>query len=116
MVSLYSVVVLGVIDCSESWYEWVNSIYGILLIGDWGDYLIEVVVSLGMILLVSGIYLWLLFDNVCKVGFFKIWVGSGVWIFWCDLYVNLGGMLFLVLLFFLIFGFLWVGIWGGKLV
>ncbi|WP_262365244.1 PepSY-associated TM helix domain-containing protein, partial [Vibrio cholerae] len=115
-VNPYSAVVLGTIDRSESWYEWANSIHGTLLIGDWGDYLIEVAASLGMILLVSGIYLWLPIDNARKAGFLKIRVGSGARIFWRDLHANLGGMLSLVLLFFLISGLSWAGIWGGKLV
>lgn len=115
-VNPYSAVVLGTIDRSESWYEWANSIHGTLLIGDWGDYLIEVAASLGMILLVSGIYLWLPLDNARKAGFLKIRVGSGARIFWRDLHANLGGMLSLVLLFFLISGLSWAGIWGGKLV
>ncbi len=113
-VSPYSAVVLGAIDRSESWYEWANSIHGTLLIGDWGDYLIEVAASLGMILLVSGIYLWLPLDNARKAGFLKIRVGSGARIFWRDLHANLGGMLSLVLLFFLISGLSWAGIWGGN--
>ncbi|EGR0729174.1 PepSY domain-containing protein, partial [Vibrio cholerae] len=96
-VNPYSAVVLGTIDRSESWYEWANSIHGTLLIGDWGDYLIEVAASLGMILLVSGIYLWLPLDNARKAGFLKIRVGSGARIFWRDLHANLGGMLSLVL-------------------
>ncbi|EJL6951297.1 PepSY domain-containing protein [Vibrio cholerae] len=115
-VNPYSAVVLGTIDRSESWYEWANSIHGTLLIGDWGDYLIEVAASLGMILLVSGIYLWLPLDNARKAGFLKIRVGSGARIFWRDLHANLGGMLSLVLLFFLISGLSWASIWGGKLV
>ncbi|MEF1311205.1 PepSY domain-containing protein [Vibrio mytili] len=115
-VNPYSAEVLGTFDRSDSWYELANSIHGTLLIGDWGDYLIEVAASLGMILLVSGVYLWLPLDNARKAGFLKVRVSNGARIFWRDLHANLGGMLSLVLLFFLISGLAWAGLWGGKLV
>nr|WP_319557003.1 PepSY domain-containing protein [uncultured Vibrio sp.] len=115
-VNPYSAEVLGAIDRSESWYELANNIHSTLMIGDLGDYLIEVAASLGMILLVSGLYLWLPVDNARKSGFLRVRVRSGARVFWRDLHANLGGILSLVLLFFLVSGLAWTGIWGGKLV
>lgn len=115
-VNPYSAEILGSIDRSGSWYQWANKIHSTLLIGDWGDYLIEVAASLGIILLVSGLYLWLPLDNGRKAGFLKVRLNSGARIIWRDLHANLGGALSLVLLFFLISGLSWTGIWGGKLI
>ncbi len=115
-VNPYSAEVLGAIDRSDSWYQWANNIHGTLLIGDWGDYLIEVAASLGIILLVSGIYLWLPLDNARKAGFLNVRINNGARVFYRDLHANIGGVLSLVLLFFLISGLAWTGIWGAKLV
>ena len=116
MVNPYSGEVLGSIDRSESWYEWANKIHSTLLLGKWGDYLIEISASLGIILLVSGIYLWLPLDNPRKASFLKLRIGGGTRVLWRDLHANLGGIFSLVLLFFLISGLAWTSIWGEKLV
>lgn len=108
--------VLGEIDRSDSWYQLANDIHGTLLIGDWGDYLIEISASLSILLLVSGIYLWLPRDNATKAGFLKIRLSSGTRILMRDLHANIGGVLSLVLLLFVLSGLAWAGIWGGKMV
>lgn len=89
-VNPYSGQVLGEIDRSDSWYQLANEIHGTLLIGQWGDYLIEVSASLSILLLVTGIYLWLPRDNASKAGFLKVRVTSGTRILMRDLHANLG--------------------------
>jgi uncharacterized iron-regulated membrane protein len=42
----------------DGWYELANTIHGSLMIGDTGDILIEIAASLGIILIVTGVYLW----------------------------------------------------------
>ncbi|GAM74744.1 iron-regulated membrane protein [Vibrio ishigakensis] len=71
---------------------------------------------MGILLLVSGIYLWLPRDNASKAGFLRIRLNSGSRVLMRDLHANLGGVLSIVLLFFLISGLAWTGIWGAKLV
>ncbi len=115
-INQYTGEVLGTIDRSDSWYQLANDIHGTLLVGDWGDHLIEVAASLTIVLLVTGIYLWLPFDNAAKAGFLKVRTGSGTRILMRDLHANLGGTLSLVLLFFVLSGLAWAGIWGGKVV
>ncbi|MHC6529518.1 PepSY-associated TM helix domain-containing protein [Vibrio proteolyticus] len=115
-VNPYTGEVLGTIDRSNSIYSFANDIHATLLLGQWGDYLIEVAASLGMVLLVSGIYLWLPRDNASRAGFLKVRMKNGTRIFMRDLHANLGGALSVVLLFFLISGLSWTGIWGAKLV
>lgn len=108
--------VIGEIDRSDSWYQLANDIHGTLLIGKWGDYLIEVSASLGILLLVSGLYLWLPRDNASKAGFLKLRFNAGTRVFMRDLHANLGGTLSLVLLLFLLSGLAWAGVWGAKMV
>lgn len=115
-VNPYTGEVQGTIDRSDSVYELMNNIHGTLLIGELGDRLIEISASLGILLLVSGLYLWLPRDNASRAGFLKIRVAQGSRIVLRDVHANLGGVLSLVLLFFLISGLSWAGIWGAKMV
>ncbi len=112
----YSAKVLGEIDRSDSWYELANDIHGTLLIGKAGDYLIEIATSLSLLLLISGIYLWLPTDNSSKAGFLKLRMVSGRRILLRDLHANLGGVLSVVLCLFLLSGLAWAGVWGAKMV
>ncbi|KXF79879.1 PepSY-associated TM helix domain-containing protein [Enterovibrio coralii] len=116
LVNPYTAEVLGQIDRSDSWYELANDIHGTLLIGDVGDYLIEIAASFAILLLVSGIYMWWPRDAQSRAGFLKIRMGSGSRILMRDLHANLGGIFSIVLLFFVVSGLAWAGIWGGKLV
>ncbi|GAL22684.1 uncharacterized iron-regulated membrane protein [Vibrio maritimus] len=93
-----------------------NRIHGTLLIGDLGDRLIEIAASLGILLLVTGLYLWYPKDAASWSGFLKVRLTSGSRILLRDLHANIGGVLSLVLLFFLISGLSWAGVWGAKLV
>lgn len=115
-VNQYTGEVVGEVPRSESLYELANDIHGTLLIGDWGDYLIEVAISLSILLLVSGIYLWLPRDNASRAGFLKLRVSSGPRVLLRDLHANIGGTLSLILLLFVLSGLAWTGFWGGKLV
>lgn len=115
-VNPYNAEVIAEIDRSDSWYQLANDIHGTLLIGKWGDYLIEVSASLGILLLVSGLYLWLPRDNASKAGFLKLRFNAGTRVFMRDLHANLGGTLSLVLLLFLLSGLAWAGVWGAKMV
>ncbi|WP_104040676.1 PepSY-associated TM helix domain-containing protein [Vibrio hyugaensis] len=114
-VNPYTGDVQGTINRGDSIYELMNSIHGTLLIGDLGDHLIEIAASLGILLLVSGLYLWLPRDNASRAGFLKIRFGNGTRILMRDLHANLGGVLSIVLLFFLISGLSWAGVWGAKM-
>ncbi|MGF1753597.1 PepSY domain-containing protein [Vibrio makurazakiensis] len=116
IVNPYTGEVLGEIDRSDSWYQLANDIHGTLLIGDWGDYLIEVAASLSVLLLVSGIYLWLPRDNASRAGFMKIRLGAGTRVVMRDLHANIGGTLSLVLLLFILSGLSWAGVWGSQFV
>ena len=112
----YTGEVVGEIPRSDSLYQLANDIHGTLLIGDWGDYLIGVAISLSILLLISGIYLCLPRDNASRAGFLKLRFGSGTRVLMRDLHANIGGTLSFILLLFILSGLSWTGFWGGKLV
>ena len=116
MVNQYNAQVLGTIDRSNSVYATANKIHSTLLIGDWGDYLIEVSASLGVLLLVSGVYLWIPNNAESRAGFLKIRTNSGRRILLRDLHANTSGLLSAILFLFLLSGLAWTGIWGAKIV
>jgi len=115
-VNPYTAQVQGEIDRSESWYELANNIHGTLLIGKSGDFLIEIAASLSILLLVTGIYMWLPTDNASRAGFLKLRVFSGSRVLLRDIHANLGGVLSAVLLLFVLSGLSWAGVWGAKMV
>lgn len=114
-VNPYSGTLQGTIDRDRSVYQWVNRIHANLLIGDVGDRLLEIAASLGILLVVTGVALWWPNDHARRAGFLTLRLGQGRRVWLRDLHANLGGVLSLVLLFFLISGLAWTGIWGAKL-
>ncbi|OEF23892.1 PepSY-associated TM helix domain-containing protein [Vibrio rumoiensis] len=115
LVNQYSAAIQGEIS-RDNLYALANDIHGSLLIGDMGDRLVETAASLAIVLLMTGLYMWWPRDNASKAGFFKLRLSSGKRIFWRDLHTNIGGVTSIFLLFFLITGLSWAGIWGGKMV
>ncbi len=108
--------VVEVINKDQTWFNWASKIHGTLLLGDLGDRLIEIAAGLGILLVLTGLYLWwprnarsltrALVPNL---------TGSGRTL-WKELHVTAGFYMSVVLLFFLISGLAWTGIWGGKMV
>ncbi len=102
-----------------TWNEVVTNIHGELLIGGNGgpgDFVIEIAASLGVVLLVSGLFLWWP-RNGATLGQVLVprWRAKGR-AFWKSLHASTGFWIALVLAFFLVSGLAWTGIWGGKLV
>lgn len=112
----YTAEVLGAIDRDDSWYALANDIHGTLLIGEIGDRLIEIAAGLMLLLLISGVYLWLPRKSPKKVAVFYPRLHRGKRTFWRDLHSSLGFYSIVVLLFFVISGLSWSGVWGGKMV
>lgn len=112
----YSGAVLESFPWRAGWYDFANEIHGTLLIGDLGDWLIEAAASLGVILVVTGV--WLHWPRggagwrktlLPKVAF----TSRGAW---KALHGAVGMWMSAVLLVFLVSGLSWAGIWGGKMV
>ncbi len=100
----------------DTWNLFLEKIHGTLLIGDTGDRLIEIATSLGLLLVVTGLYLvWprqpggmrsmLVPDLAAK--------GRG---WWKSLHQVTGTWMSVLLVFFFITGLAWAGIWGERFV
>lgn len=108
--------ILGRIVKDDTWFYWANHIHGTLLLGDAGDRIQEVVAGLGIVLVLTGLALWwprsrrdwlaALVPNLALCGR----------ALWKQLHMT-GGFYFSIgLLFFLLSGMAWTGIWGSELV
>lgn len=102
-----------------TWNEFATKIHGELLLGSngsWGDLLIEIAASLGLLLIATGIYLAWPRNGVTWRQVFVPDLSAKGRGFWKSLHLSLGSWASLYLIFFLISGLAWAGIWGGKFV
>ena len=100
----------------ESWYSFANKVHGTLMIEDTGDRLIEIAAGFGIVLVVSGLYLWWprngdrlrskLIPDLSVPGRAR----------WKSLHQSIGAWIAALLLVFLVSGMSWTGIWGDKFV
>ncbi|SFB04111.1 Uncharacterized iron-regulated membrane protein [Poseidonocella pacifica] len=115
VVDPYTAEVIEAFPRRSGWYDTMDRIHGEVMLGVAGDRMIEIAASLGVILLVTGLYLWWPRDGqglralVPRFGA----RGRGVW---KSLHATVGIWISVALLFFLISGLSWAGIWGGKMV
>lgn len=118
-VNPYSGEILRDMPDTGTWNAFMNHIHGELFLGKdggAGDFLIEIAASLGIILLVTGIYMWWPREGE---GFARSLVPDlaltgRAW--WKSLHQTAGAWVAVVLLFFLISGLAWTGVWGGRMV
>lgn len=106
--------VVDSIPKDETWFYWASEIHGTLLLGDIGDRALEIAAGLGIILVLSGLYLWWPRNGR---GLARVLVPDrslGGRARWKELHVSLGFYLSVVLLFFFVSGLTWTGIWGSK--
>ncbi|NBB47996.1 PepSY domain-containing protein [Rhizobium sp. CRIBSB] len=111
----YSAEVLGHWDRRNGLYDLASDIHGTLLIGDLGDWLTEIAAGFGIVLVVTGLYLWWPRDGQ---GFGSVLVprlsAKGRQL-WKSLHLTIGFYASLFLVVFLISGLTWAGIWGEKM-
>jgi uncharacterized iron-regulated membrane protein len=108
--------ILGTIVKDDSWFYWADHIHGTLLLGDFGDRLQEIAAGLGIVLVLTGLTLWwprngrgwaqALLPNLALRGR----------ALWRQLHMSFGFYFAIVLLFFLVSGMAWTGIWGTRIV
>jgi uncharacterized iron-regulated membrane protein len=108
--------VLGSIIKDDTWFYWADKIHGTLLIGDVGDWIQEIAAGLGIVLVLTGVYLWwprnrrdlrrALLPNLAARGR----------PLWRELHQTTGFFLAIVLIFFFVTGLAWTGVWGKKIV
>lgn len=90
-------------------------LHGELMIGKWGDYLVELAACWGLVLLISGLYLWLPHRKFSLMGTFipRFW-SQNKRIFWRDLHAVPGFYGVLLIGFLILTGLPWSGFWGGT--
>jgi uncharacterized iron-regulated membrane protein len=106
----YTGQVLGARDPARTPYGWANAIHGTLLLGDVGDALIEIAAGLAVLLIVSGLYLARSRQRTQSPPPLPRRVLTR------RLHVAVGWWIALPLLFFLLSGLTWTGVWGGRVV
>lgn len=102
-----------------TWNAWATSLHGQLLTGvdkGIGDYLVETAASLGILMLVTGF--WMAWPRNGE-GFGAMFVprlAARGRAFWKSTHRAAGSWVGIVLMFFLVSGLAWAGVWGGRLV
>ncbi|MBM1634205.1 PepSY domain-containing protein [Sulfitobacter mediterraneus] len=110
----YTAKVIDTFPRRSGWYDFVDGIHSDLMLGVTGDRMLETAASLALVLVATGLYMWWPRD----AGWRKALVpslsrGRSLWKSWHGV---IGIWLSLFLVFFLISGLAWAGIWGGKFV
>lgn len=111
----YSGKALGVKDEDRNLQAIAREIHGNLLIGNWGDYLVELAACWAIVLLASGLYLWMPRERLSVFGTLipRLW-SKNKRIFWRDLHAVPGFYGVLIIGFLLITGLPWTGFWGDT--
>ncbi|NJK46156.1 MAG: PepSY domain-containing protein, partial [Pleurocapsa sp. SU_196_0] len=110
----YTARVLGDVQNNARWGSVAETIHGTLLLGKTGDRLIEIAAGLGVILLVSGLYLWWPRGRNGLYGVLIPRFNAGRRTMWRDLHAVPGFWIGGALIAFLITGLSWTGVWGEQ--
>ncbi|WP_120500679.1 PepSY domain-containing protein [Roseovarius sp. EL26] len=110
----YSGDVIQTWDRRAGWYDFADNIHSDLLIGTAGDRMIEIAAGLGLVLVLTGLYLWWPRGNA-KVALIPNLKARGRAL-WKSLHAVTGFYISILLILFLITGLSWTGIWGDKII
>jgi uncharacterized iron-regulated membrane protein len=110
----YTAQVIQTFPRRSGWYDFVDGIHGDLMLGVTGDRMLETAASLTLVLIATGLYLWWPREAGWRHALVPTF-GRGRAL-WKSLHGVVGIWLSLFLVFFLISGLAWAGIWGGKMV
>lgn len=99
----------------DRFMELVSHLHGDLLLGEKGSMLIELAASWMIVLIFTGLYLWWPRKAEKVAGVFYPRLNQGGRVFWRDLHAVSALWVSLFLLFILISGLPWTGVWGGLL-
>ncbi|MBX8512016.1 PepSY domain-containing protein [Pseudomonas cichorii] len=105
--------ILGTQDAKDNLQAIARALHGELMIGTIGDRLIELAAGWGIMLVISGLYLWWpRGSNAAGV----LWprLSSRGRVLWRDLHAVTGFWGSLILLFMLLSGMTWTGFWGKQ--
>ncbi|TYR34305.1 PepSY domain-containing protein [Mesorhizobium microcysteis] len=116
VVDPYTAEVLQTFAWRAGWYDFANKIHGTLLLGSFGDRMIEIAASLAIVMVVTGLYLhWPRNGATWRETLLPRLTARGR-TFWKSLHGVLGFWISAVLVVFLISGLSWAGIWGERMV
>jgi uncharacterized iron-regulated membrane protein len=89
------------------------TLHGELMIGTWGDYLVELATCWALVLMVSGLYMWWPRKGFSLWGTLlpRLWTKNKR-IFWRDLHSVPGFWGALIIVFMILTGLPWAGFWG----
>ena len=109
----YSGVLLGTQDAQNNFQAITRALHGELLIGTFGDCLIELAAGWGVVLVVSGLYLWW---PRGQGGAGVLWprLSARGRLMWRDLHAVTGFWGSALLLLMLLTGMTWTGFWGAQ--
>jgi uncharacterized iron-regulated membrane protein len=111
----YTTDILETWERRNGWYDFADNVHGTLLLGDFGDRLIEIAAGFGLILVITGIYMWWPRDKSLAQSL-KIDLSLKKRNLIKSLHQGIGFYSVILLVFFLLSGMAWTGIWGGKFV
>lgn len=114
-VDQYRGTVLGTWERRNAVYDVANLMHGALLIGTLGDRLIEIAAGFGVVLIITGTYLWWPRDGRGFAKSLKPELSGRGRQVWKSLHQTVGIYVAVLLLFFLISGLTWAGVWGEKM-
>lgn len=115
-VNPYTNQVLGEIDNQNNLQYYAFEIHGKLMAGRFGEWLIELAVCWGLVLLVSGIYLWFPRGNSFIFGVLVPRLNlKNKRLFWRDLHAVVGFYGALIVAFMIFTGLPWTDFWGKNI-
>ncbi len=109
----YRGVLLGAQDAQNNLQAIARALHGELMIGTLGDRLIELAAGWGVMLVISGLYLWWPRGR-SRAGVLWPRLGSRGRLFWRDLHAVTGFWGAALLLLMLLSGMTWTGFWGKQ--
>jgi uncharacterized iron-regulated membrane protein len=112
----YSGEVLDSFAWRDGWYDFASNIHGSLLLGTFGDWMIEIAASLAIVLVASGLYLhWPRNGKGWRKTLVPQLSAKGR-NFWKSLHGVVGFWISALLILFLLSGLSWTDVWGSKMV
>jgi len=108
--------VVATVVKDDTWFYWASNIHGTLLMGTVGDRIIEVVAGLGIILVLTGLYMWWPRNGrSLATALIPDFAARGRALL-KEIHVTWGFYMAVILLFFLLSGLAWTGVWGERIV
>jgi uncharacterized iron-regulated membrane protein len=112
-VNPYTAEIMRSMPQEATWNLFFERIHGTLLLGTTGDWLIEIAASLGIILAVTGLYLWWPRGRGLAAALLPAFGARGRSL-WKSLHETAGVWVAIILIFFMVTGLAWTSVWGER--